>query len=132
MPSTRVIDPPIEVAMPITPALLLAAVTSVRMVSPHAAGPDPEPLAITSVTVLTMTSDRPLKNATVVVRGGRIATVGPAGSTPVPSDARRIDGRGMFLMPGLIDMHAHLFADEYAPESAATAARGLYAAPGTT
>jgi len=118
--------------MPITPALLLAAVTSVRMVSPHAAGPDPEPLAITSVTVLTMTSDRPLKNATVVVRGGRIAAVGPAGSTPVPSDARRIDGRGMFLMPGLIDMHAHLFADEYAPESAAPAELALYLALGTT
>ena len=82
--------------------------------------------------MLTMTSDRPLKNATVVVRGGRIAAVGPAGSTPVPSDARRIDGRGMFLMPGLIDMHAHLFADEYAPESAAPAELALYLALGTT
>jgi hypothetical protein len=118
--------------MPFTPALLFAAVTSVRLVSAHAAGPDPAPFAITSVTVLTMTSDRPIRNATVVVRDGRISAVGPAGSTPVPADARRIDGRGMFLMPGLVDMHAHLFADEYAPESAATAELGLYLALGTT
>ena len=117
--------------MPFTPALVLAAVASVRLVSPPAS-PDPEPFAITSVTVLTMTSDRPLRNATVVVRGGRIAAVGPAGTTPVPADARRIDGRGLFLMPGLTDMHAHLFADEYAPESAAPAELGLYLAMGTT
>ena len=115
----------------ISPALLLAAATGVRVLSAPM-GPDPEPFAITSVTVLTMTSDRPLRNATVVVRGGRIAAVGPAGTTPVPSDARRIDGRGRFLMPGLTDMHAHLFADEYAPESVAPAELGLYLAMGTT
>jgi imidazolonepropionase-like amidohydrolase len=116
--------------MLITPALLFAAVTGARLVSTPA--PDPEPFAITSVTVLTMTSDRPLRNATVVVRNGRIAAVGPTASTPVPADVRRIDGRGMFLMPGLVDMHAHLFADEYAPESAAPAELGLYLALGTT
>jgi imidazolonepropionase-like amidohydrolase len=43
-----------------------------------------------------------------------------------------MDGRGLFLMPGLVDMHAHLFADEYAPESAAPAELGLYLALGTT
>lgn len=117
--------------MPITPALMFAAVTSVRLVAAPAA-PDPEPFAITSVTVLTMLSDKPLRNATVVVRGGRIAAVGPAASTPVPSDAKRIDGKGMFLMPGFTDMHAHLFADEYAPEAAAPAELGLYLALGTT
>jgi len=102
--------------MLITTALLLAAATGARSLAPD--GPEPAPFAITSVTVLTMTSDRPLRNATVVVRGGRIAAVGPASSTPVPADAKRIDGRGMYLMPGLSDMHAHLFADEYAPEAA--------------
>jgi imidazolonepropionase-like amidohydrolase len=117
--------------MSIPPALLLAAVASMRLVS-IPAGPDPEPFAITSVTVLTMTSDRPLRNATIVVRNGRIAAVGPAASTPVPSHVRRMDGRGLFLMPGLVDMHAHLFADEYAPESAAPAELGLYLALGTT
>ncbi len=117
--------------MPITPALVLAALAGTSPAS-GPASPDPEPFAITSVTVLTMSSDRPLKNATVVVRGGRIAAVGPTATTPVPSDARRIDGRGLFLMPGLTDMHAHLFADEYAPPSVAPAELGLYLAMGTT
>lgn len=117
--------------MSFTPALVLAAVASVRLTSAPAS-PDPEPFAITSVTVLTMTSDRPLRNATVVVRGGRIAAVGPASSTPVPAGARRIDGRGMFLIPGLTDMHAHLFADDYVPEAVAPAELGLYLAMGTT
>ena len=117
--------------MLLSPALLLAAATGVRLLSAPI-GPDPEPFAITSVTVLTMTGDRPLKNATVVVRGGRISAVGPASTTPVPADARHIDGRGLFLMPGLTDMHAHLFADEYAPESVAPVELGLYLAMGTT
>jgi len=113
-----------------TTALLLAAASGARFLATD--GPDPAPFAITSVTVLTMTSDRPLRNATVVVRGGRIAAVGPSSSTPVPADAKRIDGRGMYLMPGLTDMHAHLFSDEYAPEAAAPAELGLYLALGTT
>ena len=116
--------------MLITTALLLAAATGARFLATD--GPDPAPFAITSVTVLTMTSDQPLRNATVVVRGGRIAAVGPSSSTPVPADAKRIDGRGMYLMPGLTDMHAHLFSDEYAPEAAAPAELGLYLALGTT
>ena len=120
---------PCEVPMLLSPALLLAAAAGALL---SGRGPDPEPFAITGATVITMTSDRPLRNATVVVRGGRIAAVGPAASTPVPADARRIDGRGMYLMPGLTDMHAHLFADEYAPESAAPAELGLYLALGTT
>ncbi len=115
--------------MLISPALLLAAATGALLSS---RGPDPEPFAITGATVITMTSDRPLRNATVVVRSGRIAAVGPAGTTPVPTGMRRIDGRGMYLMPGLTDMHAHLFSDEYAPESAAPAELGLYLALGTT
>ncbi len=110
-------------------ALILAATGGTL---PSGRGPDPQPFAITGATVITMTSKEPLRNATVVVRGGRIAAVGPAASTPVPADARRIDGRGMYLMPGLTDMHAHLFSDEYAPHSAAPAELGLYLALGTT
>ena len=33
--------------------------------------------------------------------------------------ARRIDGRGKFLIPGLADMHVHLFMDEGAPKERA-------------
>lgn len=41
---------------------------------------------------------------TLVVSGGRIATVG----APVCADAQRIDAAGCWVVPGLIDMHTHL------------------------
>ncbi|HVS63250.1 MAG TPA: amidohydrolase family protein [Thermoanaerobaculia bacterium] len=48
---------------------------------------------------------------TVVIRDDRIAAFGPAGSTAVPADAERVDGRGLTLLPGLIDAHTHSFGD---------------------
>src|SRR5690606_17660036 len=45
---------------------------------------------------------------TVVVRGERIATIGPAASVATPPGARVIDGGGRYLVPGLAEMHAHV------------------------
>jgi len=42
-----------------------------------------------------------MENATVLIRDGRIAAVGPAVS--VPGDATRFDARGKWVTPGLID-----------------------------
>jgi imidazolonepropionase-like amidohydrolase len=44
----------------------------------------------------------------VVVRGGRIAAAGPSSEVEIPRNARRIDARGGFIMPGVIDNHVHL------------------------
>ncbi|MEU1996020.1 8-oxoguanine deaminase [Nocardia gamkensis] len=44
----------------------------------------------------------------VVVRGNRIDAVG-AGDAPEVPDARRIDGRGCLLTPGLVNTHHHLY-----------------------
>ncbi len=65
--------------------------------------------AFTGVTVLPMTDATPLRDQTVLVRDGRIAAIAPSASYPVPPDATTIDGRGKFLMPGLCDMHIHMF-----------------------
>lgn len=64
--------------------------------------------AFTNVNVVPMTSEAVLTNQTVVVRNGRITTVGPANRVTVPNNAIRIDGRGKFLMPGLAEMHGHI------------------------
>ena len=68
----------------------------------------PGPVAFVDVTVLPMDRERAVDHQTVVVRDGRIAAIGPAASTQVPSDALRVDGRGKFLMPGLAEMHGHV------------------------
>jgi len=44
-----------------------------------------------------------LADAAVLIRGGRIAKVGPAASIRIPAGAKRIDARGRYLVPGLID-----------------------------
>lgn len=56
-----------------------------------------------------MDSQRVLEDHTVVIAGDRIVAMGPAESTPIPSDARRVEGAGRYLMPGLADLHVHLF-----------------------
>jgi imidazolonepropionase-like amidohydrolase/Tol biopolymer transport system component len=49
-----------------------------------------------------------IENGTVVVEGNRIVAVGPSGSVSVPAGAKRIEGRGKTIMPGLVDVHAHV------------------------
>src|ERR1041384_469432 len=49
-----------------------------------------------------------IESGTVVVRNGRIASVGAA--TAAPAGARQIDARGMTLMPGFIDGHRHIIS----------------------
>jgi imidazolonepropionase-like amidohydrolase len=49
----------------------------------------------------------------VLVRDGAVAAVGPVGAIDVPAGATRIDLPGATLMPGLIDLHVHLFLHPY-------------------
>ncbi len=54
-------------------------------------------------------SGRMLTNQAVLVRGERIAEVGPADQVKVPEGAELIDLGRATLLPGLIDAHSHLF-----------------------
>lgn len=66
-------------------------------------------IVIEHVTILPMTRDGDrIDDGTVVLRGARIAALGPASEIDMPQHARRIDGRGRFLMPALADMHVHI------------------------
>ena len=62
---------------------------------------------ITNVRILDGTGRDPYPGS-VRVKGSRIAEVVPGPSAPVTPDARRIDGGGAILMPGLIESHAHI------------------------
>lgn len=67
-------------------------------------------VALVGATVITMQGDRVMPNATVIVTGNRITAVGPSASTPVPAGAHRVDVAGKYIMPGLVDVHAHIGA----------------------
>lgn len=62
-------------------------------------------VAIINVTVIDGNGGKPVKNATVVVKDGRIFAVG-ANASP-PSGAQIIDGTGKYLLPGFIDSNVH-------------------------
>jgi imidazolonepropionase-like amidohydrolase/Tol biopolymer transport system component len=49
-----------------------------------------------------------IENATIVIEGNRITSVGPSGSVAVPSGARRVDVKGKTIIPGFVDAHAHV------------------------
>jgi imidazolonepropionase-like amidohydrolase len=64
-------------------------------------------VAITHVTAIDVEHGSASPDVTVLIDGQRITAVGPSTATSVPKDARLIDGRGKYLIPGLWDMHVH-------------------------
>src|SRR5450432_117850 len=83
--------------------LVLAAVaaTGVSQATPSGA------VAFVDVTIVPMSRNELRLHQTVLIEGDRIVAIGSADSIRVPQRAKRIPGRGRFLMPGLIDMHVH-------------------------
>ena len=90
-------------------AVALAGCSGEAAVEPAAAAitPDPDAIAFVGVNVVPMDSERVLEGHTVVVQDGRISSV-TADDAQVPEGARRIDGEGRWLMPGLAEMHGHV------------------------
>jgi len=68
----------------------------------------PPSLAITHVTLIDATGAAPMPDMTVFVADEQIAAIGPSKSVFVPRGTKTLDAGGKFLIPGLVDMHAHL------------------------
>lgn len=60
------------------------------------------------------TAGEPLHSGWVVlIEGNQIKAVGPQASIAVPPDAERIALPGMTVLPGLMDLHSHIFLHPY-------------------
>lgn len=75
----------------------------------------PAPSLLRGATVLTMEKSATgetgvIENADLLVVGDRIAALGRRGSFAIPKGTRILDETGKFIIPGLIDAHAHFFA----------------------
>ena len=78
------------------------------------------PIAVIGATVVPLTDGpttqardaKRLLNHTVLIRSGRIVAVGPSDSVAAPQGALQIDGRGRYVIPGLVDAHIHLLGLE--------------------
>ncbi len=101
------------------------------------------PLAIVGATVIPMTepseaaarNEIRLPNYTVLIRSGKIVALGQSDSIRLPANVQRIDGRGRFLIPGLVDAHAHLMGVAAAADlplyllNGVTTVRNMYGEP---
>jgi imidazolonepropionase-like amidohydrolase len=110
--------------------LLIASVA--LAVFGKAAFADSQTTAFVGVSVIPMDRERILQNQTVIVRGGVIAEIGDAKKVKVPNGAQTIDGKGKFLIPGLADMHVHLFSDDEFPDALAEDELKIMVAHGVT
>lgn len=63
--------------------------------------------AIVGASVVNLNGGSALQDAVVVIDGDRITAVGPAANTPVPQGADVIRATGMWISPGLMNMHTH-------------------------
>ena len=84
------------------PLVVLASLGGSTQLPPASAA-----LLIRDVMILSMDEETP-RLGSVLVRGDRIEYAGPAAGLPPAPGAHIVNGSGRFLMPGLIDMHAHV------------------------
>src|SRR5690606_12718420 len=63
-----------------------------------------------------------------LIRGDRIAAIGPSGTVDIPADAKRYDAAGKYVLPGFIDLHVHLVypRDATQPSHSLSTLRGLH------
>jgi imidazolonepropionase-like amidohydrolase len=67
-------------------------------------------LLLRSARLVTMKGEEIIERGDVLIENNRIAAVGPSGKVAVPPGAKVIDVRGETILPGLVDIHAHLRA----------------------
>lgn len=65
-------------------------------------------IALVGATVIDGTGAPAMSDATIVIRGNRIAAVGPRTRVQVPNGARVIDATGKFVTPGFVDTNVHV------------------------
>lgn len=90
--------------------LFLLAAVAVLASAPTLAGQSTSAAvtAFTNARVMGGAGHPEVENAVILVRDGRIASIGPASSVRPPAGARVVDLGGKFAMPGFISAHSHV------------------------
>jgi imidazolonepropionase-like amidohydrolase len=118
--------------------MALMSCASAPVVHRTAANEGSKVTAFVGVTVVPCDRNRLIEDQTVLVRDARIVDIGPSAKVSVPAGAMRVEGRGKFLMPGIVEMHGHLPDPNFPEENSqlplyvangVTTVRGVWGAP---
>jgi imidazolonepropionase-like amidohydrolase len=93
--------------MRLTPSLALAALLATALAGACRKAP-PDGVALVGATLIDGSGGPPLPDAVVVVRRGVIESVGTRAGWTLPPRTTEFDLAGRWIMPGLIDAHAHV------------------------
>jgi imidazolonepropionase-like amidohydrolase len=85
---------------------------------------NPTVLVLRGGTLVDVASGKEISDSTIVMQGNRIEQIG-SGNRAIPEGAQIIDAKGKWIIPGLIDSHAHAENPDETPFS-------LYLANGVT
>lgn len=85
----------------------------------------PTVLVLRGGTLVDVASGKEIPDSVIVIRGQRIEQIGNEGSTGIPEGAQIVEAGGKWIIPGLIDSHAHAESADQTPFS-------LYLANGVT
>ncbi|MBF4468324.1 MAG: amidohydrolase family protein [Methanobrevibacter arboriphilus] len=74
------------------------------------------PILIKNITIIDSNYDKPLENVSIFIKNGKIADIDKSTCIDIDDGTNIIDGEGMFILPGFIDMHVHLMANGFIKE----------------
>jgi Tol biopolymer transport system component/imidazolonepropionase-like amidohydrolase len=92
------------------PAVLLEAHSAVEQVDINVYLPRYRPdgmIALTGATLISMGTVGDIEEATVLIEGDRIISIGSRDEIQVPAEARVVNLNGRFILPGFVNTHAH-------------------------
>ena len=89
--------------------MILSLITIALIISCDNKSGTNDTMVLIGATIFDGTGGEAIRNGVVITSNGVIECVGNENDCSVPKDAKRIDARGKFITPGIVDAHMHFF-----------------------
>lgn len=70
-------------------------------------------IALNGARIITMDGDKVIEHGTIIIEGNKIVAIGTEAEIEIPAKAKVYDVHGKTIMPGIVDVHAHIGAFRY-------------------
>ena len=110
--SARALRPHVSALALTFAATLAGSAGCAKQEPPAVAAPMSTALVLRNFTLIDGNGGAPVANAALVIDEGRIQWVGPSSDLQAPQGAPVQDLTGKFIMPGIINLHAHVAASD--------------------